>query len=515
MGGSVVDNLTYTNTTIDNSLDSAQDKTYTFDPLGELLTATEGETETTYTYDSFGNASSANEANELSSQGYNSGGETTENTSGNVQIYDAWGRLVKIEVSSEDSAVIASYTYNGLNEMVTETVPSGGGTQTTTFIYSSQMQILEERIGGTIQSQYLWGADYVNDLILIKTAPSGGQTRWVQHDANYDVISVALQNDDSIGESTVENRYDYSAFGQVTLENASFEVVDSTSYYVDMLFQGMRFDLATGLYNTNERWYNPALDVFITRDPLGLGGDAVNEYRFVGNNPTSGFDPFGCSGGEIPTGTDMDFAPSVTDEDEELYSSFMVNDDPDPGSVPPENKSVGTNPYPPFDQPTAFEKIRKLPPRTPETLAPPPKNPPPLVPLGDEDKIDDLYPPVNQPTGVENVFPQPPPPPLDYTTKPEGYDTTSPFGRAWFEPSGSSWFNDHFGSGKLTNGYNGPEGGSSNTYVGGYKIHVWGGYIIIGASYGTPSSKSTAGPLGTLAPGALYQTEDDGNTDGK
>ena len=291
----------------------AQDKTYTFDPLGELLTATEGETETTYTYDSFGNASSANEANELSSQGYNSGGETTENRSGNVLIYDAWGRLVKIEVSSEDSAVIANYTYNGLNEMVTETVPSGGGTQTTRFIYTSQMQILEERIGGTVQSQYLWGADYVNDLILIKTAPSGGQTLWVQHDANYDVISVALQNDESIGESTVENRYDYSAFGQVTLENASFEAVDSTSYYVDMLFQGMRFDSATGLYNTNERWYNPALGVFITRDPLGLGGDAVDEYRFVGNNPTSGYDPIGCSGGEIPTGW-MRFAPTMLND---------------------------------------------------------------------------------------------------------------------------------------------------------------------------------------------------------
>ncbi|MCF6285262.1 MAG: RHS repeat-associated core domain-containing protein [Candidatus Hydrogenedentes bacterium] len=62
------------------------------------------------------------------------------------------------------------------------------------------------------------------------------------------------------------------------------------------LFNGRRFDSDTGLYYYRTRYMNPEIGRFISRDTIGLWGDANNlgnPYTYLGNNPWSGLDPFG------------------------------------------------------------------------------------------------------------------------------------------------------------------------------------------------------------------------------
>jgi uncharacterized protein RhaS with RHS repeats len=41
------------------------------------------------------------------------------------------------------------------------------------------------------------------------------------------------------------------------------------------------------------RYYDPATGRFLSEDPIQFGGDGVNFYSYVNNNPIIGYDPFG------------------------------------------------------------------------------------------------------------------------------------------------------------------------------------------------------------------------------
>ncbi|WP_161491656.1 RHS repeat-associated core domain-containing protein [Sedimentisphaera salicampi] len=58
------------------------------------------------------------------------------------------------------------------------------------------------------------------------------------------------------------------------------------------MFTGRRYDSESGLYYYRARYYNPALGVFHSRDPLGYI-DSMNLYAYCGNNPVNYADPMG------------------------------------------------------------------------------------------------------------------------------------------------------------------------------------------------------------------------------
>lgn len=73
--------------------------------------------------------------------------------------FDAWIRLVSLDAGS-----IASYEYDGLNRRVKRVE----GSSTRHFYYNERWQVLEERAteSGTGQKQFVWGANYVDELVL-------------------------------------------------------------------------------------------------------------------------------------------------------------------------------------------------------------------------------------------------------------------------------------------------------------------------------------------------------------
>jgi len=75
-----------------------------------------------------------------------------------------------------------------------------------------------------------------------------------------------------------------------------------TDTAVDFLFgyAGRPWDAQTGLYDNRARWYDPAVGRFLSEDPSGFaGGQDLNLYRYVGNNPWNNTDPSGLCGSSI------------------------------------------------------------------------------------------------------------------------------------------------------------------------------------------------------------------------
>ena len=79
--------------------------------------------------------------------------------------------------------------------------------------------------------------------------------------------------------------YSYDTFGRVTVLPARRD----TRY----LYTCQEYDLTTGLYYYNSRWYDPATGRFVVEDLIGFSGGDENLYRYVGNGPTNHADPSG------------------------------------------------------------------------------------------------------------------------------------------------------------------------------------------------------------------------------
>ena len=116
------------------------------------------------------------------------------------------------------------------------------------------------------------------------------------------------------------------------------------------------------------RWYDPEIGRFVSEDPIGLAG-GINLYRFVGNNPVSGWDPFGLDFHEGPCNPDpceLDpigvtgfplpnplWDPFFADPDDPTGSPIpgkrrgTPGPSPAPGCPPACNPSAGDNQLPP------------------------------------------------------------------------------------------------------------------------------------------------------------------------
>ncbi len=299
----------------DNAVNAAFGEVYTYDNLGQLSSFTRGtlnSTKTgitgtasrsqTWSYDALGNWSSLttdgtnvsrtnNMQNEVTAVGstslsFDANGNLTADQAGQQYVYDAWNRLLKVKNSS--GTTIAEYRYDGLGRRVSET---RSGT-TTDLYYSSDWQVLEERLSGSTTAQYIWSPVYMDALILRDRDTDGNgsldERLWVQQDADWNV--TALVN----GSGVVVERYMYDPFGSVTVLDGSWSIRSGgSSYSWTYLYQGLRLDPATGIYNARNRDIHPGLGRALQRDPLGYGGGDVNVYRWEGNTPPNGVDPTG------------------------------------------------------------------------------------------------------------------------------------------------------------------------------------------------------------------------------
>jgi RHS repeat-associated protein len=211
-------------------------------------------------------------------------------TGGYTGVYDAWDRLVEVK---EGSSTVATYEYDGQARRVSKTV---SGTTTDAY-YTAGWQMIEERVGGNVVRQYVWGVRYVDELVCrdADTDANGSldQKLYAVHDANWNVTAIV----DSSG--AVVERYAYTPYGERTIMTPGWAARGSSLYAWTAGHQALMLDGETGLYANRYRYLHPLLGRFTSRDPIGYVGGSMGLYEYVGSAPTRFGDPSGLDRIEV------------------------------------------------------------------------------------------------------------------------------------------------------------------------------------------------------------------------
>jgi len=284
-------------TQIDSSVDGVSG--FNYDHINQVTSATHNsQSDEAYAYDENGNrtggAYQTGLYNRLTSDGtydykYDAEGNRTKRTdiaTGTVTEYewDHRNRLVRVTARPSDQGPLTSetvHTYDVFNRWITREVdPDGDGSQSseaTRFYYDGSQIVLQTDASGSVAHRYLWGPSV--DQLLADENSLG------------DVLFPLANHQETVTDlvdatGAIVNHRVYNSFGERASE---------TNAAVDHLFgfTGRPLDETTGLQNNLNRWYDAATGTWPSEDPIGFGGDPSNPYRYVGNSPLQGFDPFG------------------------------------------------------------------------------------------------------------------------------------------------------------------------------------------------------------------------------
>jgi RHS repeat-associated protein len=254
----------------------------------------------TYTYDANGNRISMNRASvtpplpqPASNTSYNAANQMltfsdkniTYDVNGNMTsvtngcgtttyTWDVRNRLVGINgYKSDCTALTASFAYDALGRRIEKTING----RTIQYVYDG-LDIVQEIENGVPTVNYIRTMNIDEPLARIQ---SNGTVRYYQPDALGSIIALT----DETG--TIKTTYSYDPFGNTTV---SGEASDNPFQYTGRENDG------TGLYYYRARYYSPQLQRFISEDPIGLAGDDVNFFSYVGNDPVNYIDPDGLKG---------------------------------------------------------------------------------------------------------------------------------------------------------------------------------------------------------------------------
>jgi len=246
---------------------------YSYDAVGNRTSKIENSSATSYA------ANNLNQYIQVGSQAlsYDARGNLT---SDNVlsMTYDTDNRLTKVV----NGATTVSYLYDWSNRLMQKTVQEGKITTKTRYVYDGWTVIAETNENGkSAKKKYVIGPR-VDEILTQK----GDNTLYLTRDG------LGSTREVSNGSGDVSQRYDYDAFGVVTVLNAKGDDKEKdpkTNY----LFTGRELQEETGLYNYRNRFYHPTLGRFVQRDPIGFLANDVNVYNYVGGSPISFVDPMG------------------------------------------------------------------------------------------------------------------------------------------------------------------------------------------------------------------------------
>ena len=205
-------------------------------------------------------------------------------------VYDAWNRLVSIKAGTVD---VQQYQYDARNfRTMILSYTSGVLSETRNSYFTRNWRCIEQRTGTSTSAerQFVWGARYIDDLILRDRDTTGGGTlndrKYALQDANWNMSALTVSN------GLVGERYAYSPYGKPIFLSAAFVPRSTSSYAWEVLYCGYRYDAGTQLYSVRYRSYHSVLGSWVQRDPLAsLAGP--NLYRYVRYSPLSQNDPLG------------------------------------------------------------------------------------------------------------------------------------------------------------------------------------------------------------------------------
>lgn len=210
--------------------------------------------------------------------------QVTDPTQSFTAVYDAWNRVVSVIASG---TTVAQYQYDGQNRRGVKLTYSGGSLSETRHFYSTNTwQDIEERVGTSTSKdkQYVWGFRYVDELVCRDDATP--ERLYTCQDASFNLTSIT----DTSG--TPQERYLFSPYGNRTILNASWIVINSSSFDWVIAHQGLLYDVESGLIYNRNRILHLGTGTFLTRDLITYLSGA-NLYALDSSNPLANVDPTG------------------------------------------------------------------------------------------------------------------------------------------------------------------------------------------------------------------------------
>jgi RHS repeat-associated protein len=180
----------------------------------------------------------------------------------NSFVWNARNQLASMNLGS------VSFQYDPFGRRVGKTI-SGS---TTNYLYDG-VNLAQELSGGVPTANLLSGG---LDEVFTRTDAAGSRQFLV------DAQGSTLALSDSTG--TLQTQYTYEPFGNTTAAGAA-----SGNPFQ---YTGREND-GTGLYFYRARYYSPALQRFVSEDPLGLAANSVNFYELAYDSPMNFVDPLG------------------------------------------------------------------------------------------------------------------------------------------------------------------------------------------------------------------------------
>ncbi|MEX0961327.1 MAG: RHS repeat-associated core domain-containing protein [Simkaniaceae bacterium] len=183
-------------------------------------------------------------------------------------------------ISYSDSSNQVLFEYDGNGNRISKTV-NGIRTDYINDLVASVSQVLLKQVQedcwkGEKTTRYVYGGSRISQS-------ADGKTQFYLYDSIGKNISALIGSSDQ-----VLNRYEYDAFGGLLSDEQN--IPNAYKYC------GEQFDDETGLIFLRNRYYDPEIGRFISKDPrLGRLDRPVtlNPYLYVSNNPVNFIDPLG------------------------------------------------------------------------------------------------------------------------------------------------------------------------------------------------------------------------------
>ncbi|MBI4237965.1 MAG: hypothetical protein HY696_06060 [Deltaproteobacteria bacterium] len=271
--------------------DVATTRAFSYDPLDQLLSATNPAE--AYTYDVAGNRLTGPDDTQYwylapnrilatlrdavtNSYTTDAAGRLTEQIRDGLTTTYTWDAFDQLRRVQSGDAVV-DFNYDAFGRRIERQQTVVGVTTTERYVYDGVQRIADYDGENNLIAQYFFGPGIDQPLFEIRD----DVVRHYYVDGQGNVIQVA-------GKTTADlATYQYDSFGR------PLAATGPTAEQPPFRFTGREWDAATGLYYYRARYYDPSLGRFLTEDPLGLASGDANLYRYVGNNPVNWRDPNG------------------------------------------------------------------------------------------------------------------------------------------------------------------------------------------------------------------------------
>jgi RHS repeat-associated protein len=232
-----------------------------------------------YTYDANGNI------------GYRTAGSTTE--------YYSWDNENRLVSLTYGTSYRSDFTYDGLGRMRQRIDYSWTGSSwypngTTTYFYDG-MRVIQERLGGSPTVSYTRGTDLSGTLEgaggiggPLARSSSYVSGTWTNHNFYHADGNGNITYLESASQGLAAS-YRYDPFGNTLYSSGT--LASANTYR----FSSKEIHPNSGIYYYLYRFYDPNLQRWLNRDPLGEAG-GLNLYAYCLNSPLNFYDPDGLLG---------------------------------------------------------------------------------------------------------------------------------------------------------------------------------------------------------------------------